>query len=639
MADYQLNQNGPTVQQAIDKALEIEQELQQEAHTREQADALLATKTELAAEAEARAAADALKAPSTALTEEVERAQGAEGALGGRITTIEGKVPSAASSSNQLADKAFVNTQLATKQDVISDLATIRSGAGAGATAYQKPGTGIPKTDLASDVRTTLDKADSAALLIPAAASPSNQLADKDFVNSSVATATATHQGTYNLVTDLGLTVSATQQQIATAIAAKMTALGRTPDNNDYVFVQVPTANDKPTEIARIDRYKYNGSAWGFEYSLNNSGFTAAQWAAINSGITSGLVSKLLALPTNSELSTLLNGKTDKDDDAVEGNLAKFDGNGNPVDAGYSAMRIHRDLGYNAAQTTVVLTAGETGKYVKCSTRSAEANANFNISAPFNVDACSELLIKTGYNPSDNEHAALDISVIAIYEEMERTRTVQAKDGNNNPLYYEVDEDGNPTSTQTTTVTPYPVYTTETYTESRYLPNNEDRFVQIPDSGYYVANIPQSCKCVISYKPGVTDLNVIVVKHGALANLTSQIFGIYEHRTMAEAVVSLALRLDALERRIVRPGNIEVGKIDAVDIMRYRQPVVLLATGAPNASLRPTNLPDDIPWDGIPAFIGQFYYAEWKDGANTIRRLYFSTNITAISDWHYVALT
>lgn len=48
------------------------------------------------------------------------------------------------------------------RQAVISDLATIRSGASAGATAYQKPSGGIPKTDLATAVQTSLGKADSA---------------------------------------------------------------------------------------------------------------------------------------------------------------------------------------------------------------------------------------------------------------------------------------------------------------------------------------------------------------------------------------------------------------------------------------------------------------------------------------------
>lgn len=56
----------------------------------------------------------------------------------------------------------YVSKQLSGKQDVISDLAAIRSGAAAGATAYQKPSGGIPKTDLASGVQTSLGKADTA---------------------------------------------------------------------------------------------------------------------------------------------------------------------------------------------------------------------------------------------------------------------------------------------------------------------------------------------------------------------------------------------------------------------------------------------------------------------------------------------
>lgn len=57
---------------------------------------------------------------------------------------------------------AALTLLLAGKQDTISDLSTIRSGAAAGATAYQKPQGGIPKTDLAQDVKDSLDKADSA---------------------------------------------------------------------------------------------------------------------------------------------------------------------------------------------------------------------------------------------------------------------------------------------------------------------------------------------------------------------------------------------------------------------------------------------------------------------------------------------
>lgn len=56
----------------------------------------------------------------------------------------------------------YVGKQLSGKQDVISDLADIRNGAAAGATAYQKPSGGIPASDLAAAVQTSLGKADTA---------------------------------------------------------------------------------------------------------------------------------------------------------------------------------------------------------------------------------------------------------------------------------------------------------------------------------------------------------------------------------------------------------------------------------------------------------------------------------------------
>ena len=70
-------------------------------------------------------------------------------------------------------------------------------------------------------------------------------------------------------------------------------------------------------------------------------------------------------------------------------------------------------LGFNADRSTVTLEVGESGKYVKCESRSAVANSAFAISKPFAVDACSELFIKTGFNPSDSAHASLDLSIIA----------------------------------------------------------------------------------------------------------------------------------------------------------------------------------------------------------------------------------
>lgn len=52
--------------------------------------------------------------------------------------------------------KTEVDTALNDKQDTISDLATIRSGAALGATAYQKPNDGIPASDIADGVIPTV---------------------------------------------------------------------------------------------------------------------------------------------------------------------------------------------------------------------------------------------------------------------------------------------------------------------------------------------------------------------------------------------------------------------------------------------------------------------------------------------------
>ena len=101
----------------------------------------------------------------------------------------------------------------------------------------------------------------------------------KAFINSSIATNTANFLGTYDAVSDLSLSAGATHAQVATALAGVVSS----PTNNDYVFVSWPASGSTP---GSYDRYKYHGTAWGYEYTLNNSSFTQAQWDAINSGLT-----------------------------------------------------------------------------------------------------------------------------------------------------------------------------------------------------------------------------------------------------------------------------------------------------------------------------------------------------------------
>lgn len=73
----------------------------------------------------------------------------------------------------------------------INDLDAIRAGAAAGATAYQKPSTGIPKSALASAVKTSLEKADTA--LQPSAL---NGYATEGYVDEEVYDAVSGKQDT-----------------------------------------------------------------------------------------------------------------------------------------------------------------------------------------------------------------------------------------------------------------------------------------------------------------------------------------------------------------------------------------------------------------------------------------------------------
>lgn len=110
-----------------------------------------------------------------------------------------------------------------------------------------------------------------------------------NFVNSSIATNTAHFLGSFTL-TDLGLTYPASNSQIETALDAHSWPSGTTPTNNDYVYVEIQ--NPETTGVDdMVKRFKFDGTSWAYEYTLNNSSFTSQEKAALESGITSGAVS------------------------------------------------------------------------------------------------------------------------------------------------------------------------------------------------------------------------------------------------------------------------------------------------------------------------------------------------------------
>lgn len=138
----------------------------------------------------------------------------------------------------------------------------------------------------------------------------------QDFVNSSIGTATANFLGTFKALADpdhpdtsLGFTQVqvdamkdpyASESTLATALASKFPSDPTDPDYpspNDYVFVEMDFTVPE-TSPDEYRRYKWGPNnadppvnQWMYEYTLNNSSFTQAQWDAINSGIDSQKVS------------------------------------------------------------------------------------------------------------------------------------------------------------------------------------------------------------------------------------------------------------------------------------------------------------------------------------------------------------
>ena len=191
-----------------------------------------------------------------------------------------------------------------------------------------------------------------------------------DFVNSSVATATARFLGSFTL-TDLGLSYGATNAQIATALDNHTWPSGTTPTNNDYVYVEIQ--NPQTTAIDdEVRRFKFNGSAWAYEYTLNNSSFTAAEKAAIDSGITSTLVTTYSGHVSDSTIHVTSSDKStwNAKQDAI---------------SDLATIRSGASAGATAVQSSDLATVAFTGTYAdltgKPTIPAAQVNANWNASS------------------------------------------------------------------------------------------------------------------------------------------------------------------------------------------------------------------------------------------------------------------
>ena len=178
------------------------------------------------------------------------------------------------------------------------------------------------------------------------------------FVNSSVSTNTANFIGTFNSVEALE-------------------AYSGTVTNNDYAFV---IATDTAGNTV-YNRYKYQGASetWAFEYALNNSSFTAEQWATIQSGLTSSDKTQIgtnaqnisdntaaIALKANSaDLGTAAAKDVPASGDAgnnevVLGNDSRMADARIPLAHNQAANTINAMTGYSKPQATSAITESDT---------------------------------------------------------------------------------------------------------------------------------------------------------------------------------------------------------------------------------------------------------------------------------------
>ena len=116
---------------------------------------------------------------------------------------------------------------------------------------------------------------------IPSAATTSNQLADKAFVNSSI-----------NALAAFYITKNAAGDQFDTYAELIWTTtyysgwVVRVPTTNDYAIVKSDENHSGETT-----RYSYQTSQWEYQYTVNESPLTQCQLDALNSWITSAKVS------------------------------------------------------------------------------------------------------------------------------------------------------------------------------------------------------------------------------------------------------------------------------------------------------------------------------------------------------------
>ena len=138
-------------------------------------------------------------------------------------------------------------------------------------------------TQNTSNIATNTSSINDIKSKIPNQASSDNQLADKNFVNSSINNIAA-----FYITKDAQRNAFETHAQLFSATVFYSGGQPRVPTKNDYCIVRKDETQNNATT-----RYMYDVNGWTFQYIVNDTPLTAEQVAAINSGITDALVQQI----------------------------------------------------------------------------------------------------------------------------------------------------------------------------------------------------------------------------------------------------------------------------------------------------------------------------------------------------------
>lgn len=165
------------------------------------------------------------------------------------IDAIEEKIPAEASSSNQLADKDYVDSQIGDVNEWTTEQYTPTTTNFVVGNTYTVEEAFQRTASLFAGQQGEIDDIEA---VIPAQATAQNQLADKSFVNATIATNSANFRGNWATWTNVPTQADQYPEDYVGS---------RTPTNNDYMVVS--DASDYVSEPFPAVRVETKSTGWG----------------------------------------------------------------------------------------------------------------------------------------------------------------------------------------------------------------------------------------------------------------------------------------------------------------------------------------------------------------------------------------